>query len=84
MEPWEASRPAGDVDQAIQGGGDMGEKAGFPPFATEKTVGPQGLHQTLDGGQKEELPEFVPILRRTGKVVIGSQEAVRSASRKST
>ena len=76
IEPRKGSRPAGDVDQVIQGGSDMDEKAGFPLFTTEKTIRPQGLHQTLGGGQIEELLEFTPTLQRSGKVVIDSQECI--------
>ena len=58
MEPGKGSGPAGDVDQAIQGGGDMDEKVGFPLFPTEITVRPQGLHQTLGRGFPEITGEL--------------------------
>jgi hypothetical protein len=75
MEPRKGSRPAGDYDQALQGGRDMDEEMGLPLLTAEKSIRSQGLHQTLGGCQMEKRLEFVPLLHRSGKVVIGSEES---------
>ena len=70
MKTREALQPAGDVDQTVQAAGEMGEKVGFPPFETEKSIRPQGLHQALGRGQKKEPLKLVPSIRRPGKIKI--------------
>ena len=52
----------------------MREKVRVPPFAAEKAIRPQGLHQTLREGEEEEIPELLPAVGRPGQIVKVSQE----------
>jgi hypothetical protein len=47
IELWKGFQLIGDVDQAVQGGRDVREKVQLPPFAAEKAIRPEGLHQLI-------------------------------------
>lgn len=74
VEAQEAARPPGYVYQTLQGAGDVREKMRFPLCESEEAVRPQGLHQALGRGQKKQLLEFLPAVRRPGKIVVTAKE----------